>query len=858
MSQARRAAALAAALGLSACAGGGGDSPPQPATFTLRGTIRALAATDADGDTNDVSAPKAHNDTAAAAQALPAAVTVGGWASETLDPADWYRATLAAGQVVGLQMADWTAGGPNDLDLCVYRDAIPPVRVACSVGSGAVEAVPIPAAGAYLIQVTAFSGSSRYVLTLAEGPLAIPPVGALFLGAEFVPGEVMVRFKDGHPAKALASGLATRAASLGLLPLGGAEGREMLLGLGGGAARAQAFAMLGAPEPARDLAAEVVDPLEAPRADTIALVKALRRRPDVASADPNYVFHPTLVPNDEFYAPRQWDLPMMNLPAAWDVTTGTPEKGGQVIVAVVDTGVFLAHPDLAPKLVAGYDFVSDAVGNSNDGDGIDPNPDDPGDDLDITQASFHGTHVAGTVGAATGNGTGIAGVSWGARIMPMRALGLRGGTSGDLIQAIRFAAGLPNDSGTVPPQRADVINLSLGCPGCSSATEQAAYAAVRAAGVIVVAAAGNDNTSFPSYPAAYDGVISVSAVGKSGARAPYSNFGPTVDIAAPGGDQTVNDLTRGIYSTWVNGSVDPLNGARIRQPTYRFLQGTSMATPHVAGVVALMKAVCPTLTPAQVDAFLATGGMTDDRGATGRDDLFGYGLVNAQKSVSTASSQCLAPLAGTLDVAPADLEFAPSRSTLSVAARLGSGTLSGSVTAAADASWLTLAPPASANGIGSWTASVSRVGLAAGAYAAGVTFTAPFASGTVTVRVPVTMQVGGVAGATGDAGYLHIRVLDAHGNAVKEVAMSATSGQYAYAFTGLPAGSYTVVAGTEMSGGNVLCGPGDACGAFPAPGAPSAVDLAADRSEVDFSVGFDVALGAAAQPGGAASGQVAP
>ncbi|HEY6005942.1 MAG TPA: S8 family serine peptidase, partial [Anaeromyxobacter sp.] len=703
----------------------------------------------------------------------------------------------------------------------------------------------------YFIQVIAYSGSSRYALALAEAPLSLPAMDTLRPEAEFVPGEVVVRFEDGvAPA---AAGLHARARSVGLEPLGGDEGREMRLGLGTGPARARAFAALGIPDPALDVAARSADPIQAAKDDTIALLKALRRRPDVASADPNYIYHPTLIPNDTRWN-LQWDFPLMHLPGAWDVTIGAPEKG-QVVVAVVDTGVFLAHPDLAGKLVPGYDFIS-SPSISNDGDGIDPNPDDPGDDPDITQASFHGTHVAGTIGAATNNASGVAGVSWAAKIMPVRVLGIGGGTTFDIIQGIRFAAGLDNDSGTVPAQRADVINLSLGCqsPTCSAnPTEQAAYDAVRAAGVVVVAAAGNANSSAPSYPAAYAGVISVSAVDLQGIKASYSNFGSTIDVAAPGGDPNVDrngdGFPDGVLSTWV----DARTGTRV--PALGFLAGTSMASPHVAGVVALMKAVCPTLKPDQVDGFLAAGGMTDDIGALGRDDLYGYGLVNAQKAVNTALTQCT-PAGPTLGVTPSYLDLPPaSTSATFTTAVVGAGTLTGDVTASDDASWLSLTPPVG-NGIGTWTATVDRTGLAAGAYSATITLSAPFTSGTVLARVPVTLQVGGLSGGAGDAGYLHVRLLDSSQNVVAEVAMNSTSGDYAYSFTGLAAGSYEVVAGTDMNGDGVLCGAGEACGAYPVRSAPALLDVAGDRTGIDFSVGFDIGLGAAAAPAGAAASAV--
>jgi serine protease len=162
---------------------------------------------------------------------------------------------------------------------------------------------------------------------------------------------------------------------------------------------------------------------------------------------------------------------------------------------------------------------------------------DPGDLAFGQRSSFHGTHVAGTIGAATNNGGGVAGVAWGVTLVPLRVLGLGGGTSYDVLQAVRYAAGLANDSGTSHP--VDVINLSLGGGGFSS-TEQSVYTQARNAGVIVVAAAGNDDSSQLFYPASYAGVVSVSAVDLRLLKAPYSSFGAAVDVAAPGGDTSID------------------------------------------------------------------------------------------------------------------------------------------------------------------------------------------------------------------------------------------------------------------------------------------------------------------------------
>ncbi|HEU5303376.1 MAG TPA: S8 family serine peptidase [Gemmatimonadales bacterium] len=311
------------------------------------------------------------------------------------------------------------------------------------------------------------------------------------------------------------------------------------------------------------------------------------------------------VPNDPGYGAAQWHYPAVNLPAAWDVTTGS----AAVIVAVVDSGI-RSHPDLTGITVQGRDTFSD-----------DNDPTDPGCSLDLTFPS-HGMHVAGTIAAVTNNSVGVAGVNWGGvagtKIMPIRVLGETGGQCGvgtetDVADAIVYAA----DHG------AKVVNLSLGGTAASTTLEDAVNYAV-GRGVTVVAAAGNDNGPV-SFPAAYSNVIAVAATDCNNAKASYSNFGPEVDVAAPGADSAVtcggNSNTRWIWSP----SWSPSAGN-----TYFGMMGTSMATPHVAGVAALM--ISRGITgPGAIQAALQS--TATDFGVAGRDDFFGYGLINAAAAV---------------------------------------------------------------------------------------------------------------------------------------------------------------------------------------------------------------------------------
>lgn len=343
--------------------------------------------------------------------------------------------------------------------------------------------------------------------------------------------------------------------------------------------------------------------------------------PEIAYAEPDRKMVPMLTPNDSLY-PQQWSFfgasGGINLPAAWDITTGSPS----IVVAVIDTGI-RPHADLAGRTVPGYDFIGDTT-VSNDGDGRDADPSDPGDYGCGHNSSWHGTHVAGTVGALSNNGTGVAGVNWASKILPARVLGACGGYTSDIVDAMRWSAGIGVPG--VPPNAnpARVENLSLGGDGACSNTMQSAINDVVARGAVVVVAAGNSNKdSVTTEPANCSGVISVAATSYYGDRASFSNYGPLVTISAPG---------TGILSTLNTGTTTP--GA----DGYASYSGTSMSTPHVAGVVSLMLSQNPALTPAQVKARLTQTARAFPTG-TGADcntSACGAGIVDAAAALAPA------------------------------------------------------------------------------------------------------------------------------------------------------------------------------------------------------------------------------
>ena len=345
--------------------------------------------------------------------------------------------------------------------------------------------------------------------------------------------------------------------------------------------------------------------------------------PEIAYAEPDNKLYPMLAPNDPLYA-QQWNYfeaaGGINLPAAWDITTGSTG----IVVAVIDTGI-LPHADLAGRTVPGYDFIGD-TDVSADGDGRDTDPSDPGDYGCGRSSSWHGTHVSGTIGAASNNGLGVTGVNWVSKILPARVLGTCGGYTSDIVDAIRWSAGLAVTGIPTNPNPARVENMSLGGTQACSNSMQSAITDAIARGTVVVVAAGNENANVStSEPANCTGVIAVGATLRSGGRASFSNFGTGVAVSAPGGI---------ILSTLNSGGTTPV------ADSYQFYSGTSMASPHVAGVVSLMLSRNPSLTPAQVRTALQSSARAFPTG-TGSDcttALCGAGIVDAAAAVVAAGT----------------------------------------------------------------------------------------------------------------------------------------------------------------------------------------------------------------------------
>lgn len=625
----------------------------------------------------------------------------------------------------------------------------------------------------------------------AEAPLApfAPGVESallpVYLGAdhEMVPGEVLVQFGGDAVAPLDVVGALAR---LGLVP-----------------------AVATTPGPLQKY--RVTAPLAAAlELETCAAAQRAAAVPGVRAASPNYVYRALQNnPNDPLFA-RQWHYAQINVPQAWALFAGTPGSSS-VIVSVVDTGMVLGHPDFAGRLVAGYDLISDPA-RALDGDGIDADPDDPGDNMGTgLPSTFHGTHVGGTVGATTHNGTGVAGMDWNCKLMPVRVLGKNGGTLEDIAQGIRFAAGLSNASGTLPPQRADIVNLSLGGPASAAVLEIACGDADNA-GVLLVVAAGNDNSATPNFPASYAECLSVGAVRFDKQRAPYSNFANTIDVLAPGGDMTVDQ----------NGDGDPdgvLSCLAAHQGSGRllgfgYLQGTSMAAPHVAGLAAMVKARAPASTNAQLRALIenntetvAAGKLVDALAAcTAAGNPPTNPILRAERTTLALTAAGPTANVALSNVGNLAVTLQLQQNLVAIAYQDGNGWLAANL--AGGAGTIISHPRIDVT--------ANPTGLADGRYRATITI-APQTAGVNSVHLTVVLSIGQTGGGADE---VFVVVVDAATASNRGQARTDAAGRFAYSIGSVPVGSYLLVAGTDRDRDGLIGDEGELFGIWPSSDAP--------------------------------------
>ncbi|QFT53070.1 S8 family serine peptidase [Microbulbifer sp. THAF38] len=764
--------------------------------FSAFGQLSLAQGVFADSDTSDPNTEDVPNNSMKEAQVISEISEISGLVSSPkrnssgveLDRYDFYVATLKKDQEILLHMQEWE-NGSADIDLYLINES--GYLIADSSGTSDTETLRVPEDGMYYLAAYAYAGTSAYRLRVFSSPTIDRSSNSIRTSDNFVAGQLLARLKP----EAKTSDM-QMLASLGAIKRSTGTDRPLLLdanqaAIGFGGAKPDA-AVLHLNSAGVQVSADKQRKLE-----TIHALKRLHASGKFEYVELNRIRQRQSV-NDPLY-PNMWHYPQISLSGAWRTSTGAGS-----IVAVLDTGILSAHPDMQDQLVAGYDMISD-TGMALDGDGIDPNPEDPGDAPDGTHDSWHGTHVAGTIAAATNNAIGIAGVAYDAKIMPVRVLGYGGGSDYDIAQGIYFAAGLANDSGTVPERKADVINMSLGGSGHSQAMQDAVSAA-RAAGVIVVVAAGNSSDDASNYsPASLDGVITVAATRQGGDPAGYTNYGLNVDLTAPGGD------------TFADGGVISTIGNEIGSGEIEFIyggmQGTSMATPHVAGVVALMKEAWKSMTPDDFDElvsdFRVSYGVTPS-------NLYGYGQIDAELAVASAKARATGTLqAGRLFVENGhqrelwtkkelEVELLADQPGVSVAEIISSEPWM-SVTYLGEES----------NGLGSYRIAVDSSNLSVGRYSGILSFTA---STETRFDLRVSVQIIDKEVDSSDyAGAIYVEFINLEtGEAVDRVTATFDSelGVYHYKSSPLDATSeygFGVMAGTDVDNDGIICEVDELC-----------------------------------------------
>jgi len=834
---------LSALLFQVSCGGGGGDSSTKSniETFTLSGTISIDPRSDIDADVMGFDGLQEQNNQIDTPQLLSNPVTLGGYLSgnegtydsETntgenyyKDTKDFYRVTLLKGQQVSvttfLANDKLTAVNVN-LILHAFDDELNETdTTSLNFSRATSQALTAPSDGVYVVELSAeedLSSPILYTLSISQ-TLSISSIAnnsGLIEGSNFVPGEVVVRFKAKNILQSKTNAISKFENKHQLFHKNniGNLGSVYQIDISTNRKTITFEANLAGTTQATDLNVKW---------QTMNVVAQLNSDNDVLFAEPNYLFEASAVPakvNDSEFN-RQWSLSMIDAPAAWEASTG---EG--ITIAVIDTGIDTNHLDLVTNInfTDGYDFILDDASADDDEPGPDENPHDTG-------TSFHGSHVSGIIAAEGNNNIGVAGVAYNAMIMPLRVLGTDNlGSNSDIANAILYAAGLPNSSGTVPIKKADIINLSLGGTAKPKVLENAINDALET-GVIIVAAAGNKSSTDPHYPAGFDGVIAVSSVNDHKTLSSFSNFGAHIAVTAPGGTGVSNSLLDGFQ----DGVLSTLFANE-----YAEYAGTSMATPHVSAVAALMKSINGDLDAMLFSEALMSGALTEslldrnfytdenrDFNREGYKENYGYGLINAAKSVNFAlASQSESLLSASLGVFPTQLGFV-NQNTESTLELNNPG--SGDVTITSISStndWIEVSEfhaetVDNFSGLGMYRIKVDNTGLATNSVNSGeisVLYTingAPAETITIDVFNSNNQQIDSTVGKL-LVSLSQIDEQDPAKSLVQFALVEALMGddQYTYNFYNVPNGSYVLQAGTNNDLDSDILDSGEARGQYP-------------------------------------------
>ncbi len=814
---------LGLSFALSACGGGGGSSSANSAStsaYSLSGEVILPNNLERDLDTQAHSAAQIAqvNNTFATAQTLNNPSSVGGYVSFTQhqyansfsyaeDRDDYFSLPLLQGQFVSVSVfhADNGKSGTIDLVMEVYldtgsiNDLVRPIGQISFSGEGSGD-FNIQQDGDYFIRIRARSLRSGPMLyrvvisdTLASG-LRLNAAGYQALASD----ELVVRFKPNTDA--LLESQETGA--LGLVRASSLSSSLVLNSslVGGARLKAESVAL---------------EKLKALR-----IAGNLKSHPDIERVEPNYKVTAANLGVNDLYSPLQWNLMAIGLPDAWNASTGAGSR-----VAVIDSGIDSTHIEMQSNVLMseGYDFVSST--SNGDGDGRDT------DASDVPGSTYHGTVVSGVIAASTNNTEGIAGIAYHSSIIPLRALsGTGSGSSYDIADAILYAAGLGNSTGLVLNPPADVINLSLGLSSDSFVIRDAVRAAA-AKGVIVVAAAGNDSSGAPFYPAAYEEVIGVGSINHERARSGFSNYGVNIDLMAPGGTDSSSYLFDGIDDTIIG----PLEANR-----YAELIGTSFAAPHVVAVAALMKQLRPDLDASLFRYLLERGELTDVRD---NEFYYGRGIINAAKAVAAVGGA----LPDALVAFPQTLSFTDGSERLILEfSNPGQGSVE-VLSISSNESWLVVEDDTDTDGLGLGRYAIAMNAQAMNEDIGSAMLSVAFringgAAEILELSAFFSRQVKG-----SDIGEVYVYLLpkaqiensQAGPQTVFRVqTIESDLGRYLFDFGAVPEGEYYLEASTDLDGDGTVLDDGEAIGAYRWSNNSGELDLRSDRSNVQFSLEY--------------------
>lgn len=884
----RRAAALLLTSMLAACGGGGGggdkgataSATPDDGMATLSGVLSVVETAAVDSDTNDENqAGRQPNNGLSSAQALTTPFNLVGTVNVPQagpdgpnkvngDAIDAYVVDLQADQVVELEFA--TDDQQTDLDLAVFNDKQESVAVSQEAGNS--KCVRISKTGRYYVGVLALAGASVYNLraaapgasracatattasasTVADQLIAMPhdaPVAASADQNRLAPQGMSFPAAEQLQREAGVTQLSVPSGTPTLLTLP-ATSRDRLKGLAQ-IARYSSFRRASTLSQAAAQSSASSDNMTR-MWETLSYARSLMSTGQYAYVALNHTVTTSQVqqqvgtfpPDDPYYSRQRWHYEQINLPAAMDRLVHLPaQPARRPLVAVIDSGIVSDHPDLAPQIEGGRTFVS----LTRQGDQDSANPDDPDRPSETGDPNFHGSHVAGTIAARTFDGYGAAGVAPMAQIMPLRVFDPNrpGASEFDIIHAMLYAAGLPNRSQLLPGRRADVINLSLGGPNTCQPSYMDTIQRVRQAGVIIVAAAGNgarNNNGVPvpvATPANCPGVVAVGALDAQRRQADYSQSGPELQVSAPGGDMS-RSTTGNPAGDMVFSTVAMFSPQGVRQPAYVYMDGTSMASPHVAGVVALMKYVYPELSPGKFDEWLKAGKLTDDVATGGYDTSTGYGLINARKAVDAALAEARSPgpaPLGQIVAAPSALDFGAQRTSMSLGlgATAATADVITRITPSSSALSFTKGNVDAKTGLGTYTVNVDRSKLPSGT--SYLSLTVQTSRGTFTVQVTVVKQDGASTG-RGDYGPIYVMAIDANTETlIAEAKAFAKDGRYEWHIRAPKGSRLYLIAGGDLDQNQFICDAGEPCGGYPLlSDSLTLIELNADMRDLDFAV----------------------